>query len=321
MKLIPKVKQVKQNLIQINKNRIFTKILKYSFLILGFYITIFTLALNIYELRISNINNRINTVLSILSSPNYKKGLEMISPIQNKSIPVEPLFNKPITVVKSILFKQNEYRPILKQQYKNSYMYIHNDTEGVISKSNNFITDLLKEIIVSWKSELDSINLCDINLNNIALMDARFDSTLCINSDFSNSNLSGTSYANSDLSLSNFSNTDLRDCDFIDAKIFNSDFSSCYLFDSSFLNTTVRIVNFDNSRIHAIDFSNTIFWGGISNCSFNNADIRWSNFSGIDSLNIEIFENTKTLYACTFEDEIKAQILLEYPRLFQKPMD
>ena len=276
--------------------------------------------MNIYELRLSNINNRVNTVLSILSTQNYDKGLEIIPSIQNKSIPIEPSFNIPITVAKSILFKQIEYRPILKKMYE-GYGYQH-DSENIIThKSNNFITDMLKEIIVSWKSELDSINFCDINLNNIDLMDAKFNSTLLINSDFSNSNLSGTSFAYSDLSLSNFSDSRLNHCNFNNAIITNSDFSKCYLFDSSFINTLVRSINFDNAKIHYINFSNTIFWGGISNCNFNNADIRWCNFSGIDSLNIEIFKNTKTLYDCKFEDEIKAQILLEYPRLFQKPKD
>ncbi|NQV18270.1 MAG: pentapeptide repeat-containing protein [Armatimonadetes bacterium] len=320
MKLITKVKQFKNIVLRILRNTVFQKVCKYIFLFLVYYITIFTLVLNIYELKLSNINNRVNTVLSILSTPNYDKGLEIIPSIQNKNIPIEPSFFKPITVVKSILFKQNEYRPILKEFY-GGYQYRHNAEYIPSQKSNNFISDMLKQIIISWKSELDSINLCDINLSNIDLMVAKFDSTLLINSDFSNSNLSGTRFAYSDLSLSNFSDSRLAYCNFNNAQITNSDFSGCYLFDSSFLHTTVRVVNFDNSKIHSIDFSNTIFWGGISNCSFNNADIRWCNFSGIDSLNIKIFKNTKTLYDCKFENEIKAQILLEYPRLFQKPTD
>ena len=320
MKLINKVKQFKNFVLRILKKSVYQKFFKFTVILIGFYITIFTLVLNIYELRLSNINNQVSIVLSVLTTQHYKKGLEIIPSIQNTLIPIEPSFWNLVSVYKSILFKQSKYQPTLRKLY-GGYSYNSSNNFPTIPKQNNLNNDILKQIIISWKSELDSINLCDINLNNIDLMDAKFDSTLLINSDFSKSNLDGTSFANSDLSISNFSNTNLKHCNFNSATITNSDFSGCYLFDSSFIDTSVRSITFDNARIHAIDFSNTFFWDGISNCSFNNTDIRWSNFSGIDSLNIEIFKNAKTLYDCKFEDEIKTQILLEYPRLFKKPPD
>ena len=325
MKLITKIKQYINICLRFSRNSIFLsffKFVKIFSITLGFYITIFTLVLNIYELRVSNINNRVNTVLSILSTPHYKKGLEIIPTIQNTRIPIEPSFGNPSSVIKSIIFRQNKYQPTLQKLYDGYHLQYNEITDfPFFPKQNNHISDLLKEIVICWKTELDSINLSDINLNNIDLIDAIFDSTLLINSDFSYSNLDGSSFLNSDFNLSNLSNTKLAYCDFRNSQIYNSNFSNCYLYDSNFTRSIIRSVIFDSARIHAIDFSNTFFWGGISNCSFNNADIRWSNFSGIDSLNIEIFENTKTLYDCKFEDEIKAQILLEYPRLFQKPLD
>ncbi len=181
--------------------------------VIGIYVAIFGLASNRYENRIDIIENRANSVISQLSSKESRKqALSLIPLIQNLKTYGKPGLFNPIATLSSLRGANKLYG------------------ENI---------DLLKELVVLYKSELRGVDFYyevyedfysrskkDVNgdvilLNGTALIMANFSA----DDNGGNTVLTGAQFVQSDLTLANFSHASVTNANFKNASLLDADFS------------------------------------------------------------------------------------------------
>jgi len=135
-----------------------------SFLLwfVGIYVALYSIASNRYESRFNLISNRVNVIMTQLSSPAYKQALNRIAEVQNMPCPTKPNILKPLITIRSLLVEE---------------------------KYNEEISELLKQTIENYKDSLESVDLCGARLRDANLIKANLYNSLLINADLRGANL------------------------------------------------------------------------------------------------------------------------------------
>ncbi len=229
--------------------------------IVSLYIILFGVTSQRYENRIDIIENRANAILVQLSTPvvpYFKNTISRIPAVQNMPCPSEPNILKPNSIFNSI-FDENGR---------------HEETVA-----------LLKETIVSFKSNLDSTNLEKVNLQGVILDRANFRYSLLWKADFRDTHLSKVDFQDSLLWKADFQGADF---------LFDVNFQGADLFDAN---------------LQGVDLANTNFQG---------AWCMKTNFKNVK--NGEKLSDAKTLYSAELDPKLMKQMKKDYPHLFEYPV-
>ena len=163
---------------------------------ISIYLGTFTLASSIFVYKKNIVGSKINNLISIIaSSPNNKYAFNRLAEIQKVGIPIEPSFLKPYNTLKT-LFGPN-----------------------VI---NDKIVDIIKEVFVDNKYNLNDTKLYGIDLSNCHLNYANFENSKLHRANFQNSLLANVNFSKCILEKSNFQNSFLAGSKFIDSSLMYS---------------------------------------------------------------------------------------------------
>ncbi len=232
---------------------------------LGIYIAIFGLASQRYENRIDVIENRTNAIIPQLT---YRKSevrrgaLNEISRIQNMRCPLKPDFLKPLSVVESF-YKECEYGEMV---------------------------EMLTEIVESWKSELNSINL-----SKAILIEANLESA-----SLNNTNLRGAKLDKANLRSAAIVRANLFEASLVDANLENADFSGG-LFLTLDLITDRRRTNLRKSNLK----------GAV----LTRADMRYADLREAYGLTVEQLSKARSLYGSALPSALYEKLRRQYPQL------
>jgi uncharacterized protein YjbI with pentapeptide repeats len=217
--------------------------------IIGIYVALFGLASQQYQSKTSIIENRINNIISSLSTPGFKQGINRIPSTQKMLCPVAPELLKPWETILSLLGPKSTYK------------------EGVL---------LLQRTIENWKDSLSNVNLSDADLSKTNLSGAVF-----IGADLNEANLRG-----SHLDSANFNETRLFGTDFKKAILLQAKFKGATLFGTDlreanlgiaiFRGAKLFLVRLDGANLSDADLSETI----IDSTDLSDVDLRGADLSG-----------------------------------------
>jgi len=161
---------------------------------ISIYILIFGVASQRYENKLDIIENRANSIFSQLSIKEKRKDiLSRITQIQNMKCPHKPQIFNPITVLKSLFFKEKP-------------------------KSYHSIVELMKDTLVIWKESLDGVDIKYANLAGADLSYANLSSAELSYSNLTKTNLSFANLSKAELYSVDLSQTRIENVNFKDAR-------------------------------------------------------------------------------------------------------
>ena len=246
----------------------------------GIYVSVFTIALNLYSNRVSEIENRITTVMNFAIQKQYVSFFSTIKRVNNMMVPVKPeLAWSHIFSPFTSLFSSNI-------QYKDGYA----DLKSILKEVNQKL-----EGVDLSDAELSDLDFSKGNFKNSKLLWVKMNSCVLFETDFSNAWLIHSKLKNSYLGGVILQNTMLN----------SSQLEKSYLWDVNLTYSDLSEANFDSCYIQYSDFSNS----KLRNTSFNEAIILNSNFVGARYIDVHKLIKAKTLFGIKIEkiywDEIK----------------
>jgi len=278
--------------------------------VISIYIAFFSIASQRYESRVDVIENRANSVFAQLSIKEIRaETLSRLPAIQRMSCPYKPSIWDPISILKSLFFKDVEYP---------------------------YIVQLMKDTLVIWKKSLSNVdftlaNLKYTNFNNADFSGADFNmvnlsNTVIENANFNNAknipewvkeglnekgiyqqerlieaiqdgykNLYNANLYNADLSKANLSNAFLNQANLIRVNLSETDLSNTKLYKANLQGADIQNANLYNAGISKANLSYAVLLGA----NLTHANLSDSNLTSVDlsSTVIEntIFENAKNI--------------------------
>lgn len=180
--------------------------------VVSIYLILFGVTSQRYENRVDIIENRANAIFVQLSapvdSPQFKNALSKIKRVQNMLAPIKPEIEKPTSIYNS-LYKNNEYEEMV---------------------------NLLKETVENYKTDLNGVDLSEVNLTGAQLYKANFQYSNLYNTIFQNAYLENADFQNAYLAYADFQNAMLWKADFRNTGLENANFQNACLQDADFQN-------------------------------------------------------------------------------------
>lgn len=186
----------------------------------GIYIAFFGIASQRYENRVDVIENRANALFSQLSlMENFK--FARVGDIQNMTCPEKPYIKYPLSVFRSLFFKNTRYSEISEHLKNTVTDYKYNLAGHALSKINLQGVDLSASDL--YGAYLEGANLNGVNFNGANLEDADLRKT-----DLQNANFYGANLINADMSDANlkgilFERADLERADIKNVMFLNAE--------------------------------------------------------------------------------------------------
>ena len=205
---------------------------------IGIYVALFGLVSQRYQSKISVIENRINNIITSLSTPGFKQGISRIPSTQKMLCPVEPELFDPFKTIKSLIGKLILYKEgvfILERTIENWQDSLSNvilDSalldSAVLEKAHLAGADL--EGAHFEEADLMGANLRDATLNNANLKGAHLSETHLEEANLAGANLAGANLwaaylEEADLTGAHLAGADLEEADLSGAHLDNTDLS------------------------------------------------------------------------------------------------
>jgi len=255
------------------------------------YVALFVVASQRYENNINRLENRTNSILSLIVKDEIRDtAVRFIPKVQNTTLPLEPKFLNPYTTFLSLFSKKSEY---------------HKET-----------IEILKGTIVGFKFNLQGAYLSDINLSGADLSGANLrESTLegakLIKTDLRGANMEGAKLVSCDLSQAHLTKANLNGAD-LSGAIMNETYMNESTLEGATMDGAKMLESYlDRANLGLANLVGT----DLERANLKNADLRGANMEGAKNLTIEQLCLVKTLYQSIFNDELKKQVNEICPQL------
>lgn len=190
------------------------KILPTGFVwLVALYAAVFGLTSQVYENRVDIIENRTNILISsLLNKYIGNTATGQIALIQNSSVPVNPKFWNPLSVLASLVGLESSYPESIKR-LQESLQLIKHDLKGVMLISANLGGANLED------AKLSGAILGHANLEGANLEHANLAQAFLYGANLTRASLYGTNLNSADLYVANLSEANLREAKLKEANL------------------------------------------------------------------------------------------------------
>lgn len=159
---------------------------------IGIYFAAAGVATTRYENRVDIIENRANTIITQLSTPNWKNAFGMFARVQGMPCPQKPNIKSPITVLSSLFGSDTVYTEVVEP---------------------------LKETAVTWRDSLSNVDLSHSDLSHTNLQGVDLSYSDLIGANLSEANFTVANLSKANFLNANFSRAELEGVDFSYAEL------------------------------------------------------------------------------------------------------
>lgn len=285
------------------------KIFEIGSFLIGAYTLIFTVCMARYELYIDRENQRLNTLISLVTADKRKNFSQLLATTTRMSSIKKPNI---LNFEENILMAIDGVEENNREYSKNAILVISGILNGYRDWSN--------------------ANFLKLNMKNSELININFSKCILQESNFSNSIVRNIDFSDTELTKSSFRNAIIINCTFDNANLQNVDFQNSTILKSSFKNANLQYAYFFKARFYATDFCKADF----SYSSFvhdrvtpkeyvsgyiiykDKPDIK-KMFTDITCEQIQhVLYSVKTLYGAQLPDKVRDKLKKERPNIFEK---
>lgn len=235
----------------------------------GLYFALYGITATRYGNKIDRIDNHANIVIAQLGSKNYKNALAMIPSVQKRTAPYEPYVLNPL----SVIYSWDESKDTLY----------------------NEVVERLKDVVVAWKSDLDSVHLSNAYLVDAYLVNANLENAYLMNANLENAYLWDANLENAYLMEANLKNSEL--------------------YGANLKNAYIEAANLEKANLSKANLENAKLW----DVKLENAYLKETNMMGIKTSNSSYNETYETRTA--FIKELEKAIFVKDIQLDEEIME
>jgi uncharacterized protein YjbI with pentapeptide repeats len=245
--------------------------------IVGIYAALFGIAAQRYENYIDRIEARANGIYAQLGATNWKQALARIPRAQAMTRPKEPDLFKPWSVACSLYFCDQERDAEMVEALKEVIVTFKHDLEHVHLHE----VDLRKAGLVRANlrgANLDNASLCDADLHWGILIEANLHGA-----DLVNAVLPGVDLREAQLGKADLRRTILVGADLRGANLHEADLRGAFLHDAKLSGAILQEVDLAGAILRRANLDNASLYGA----NLSQADLRLANLAGVKHATLE----------------------------------
>jgi uncharacterized protein YjbI with pentapeptide repeats len=268
---------------------------------IGIYVALFGLVSQRYQSKISIIENRINNIITSLSTPGFEQAISRIPETQKMLCPVEPDL--------LMFWKTLESFVGFKSPYTEGVLLLKRTIENWQDSLSNVILDsALLDSAVLEKANLEEAYLEGVDFEGANLWGANLRDAILNSANLKGAHLNETHLEEADLTGANLAGADLlethlEEADLTGANLAGADLLEAHLEEADLTGANLRKADFEGADLKEAD---------LTGANLSGADLEEANLQGayLDSTDLS---KVKSLYLAKLDTNILSEIKTKWP--------